>query len=380
MNALLLVLTLMFVAPPSAPQEPAPEAQDETVLDPGALPRAEAGSWEGWVPDRPPSELARERFIAASVANARGEVLLSLEHLFAVLRAEPDYPAALYQAGVAYFRLQRYGDAATLLERYVEVVPARVGDTRALAHCYYTLGRYAEARAHYERVLVAREVEDVEALFGLALCHLRLFETERGLELLRRVLELDPRHAEAAVWVVQVLHEQGELEPALAASERALELAAYLPRPWFLRARILFELGRDDEAEAAHERFVVLDRVDQEVRRIEGKVDLDPRRSELHTRLVELHRLTGNRGALRAVFERWLILQPTDAALRVHALDVFEAEGDLAAARAAAAELARVAPSSEDPAVWRRLARWYARTRERVKQIEAEDRARELTR
>lgn len=357
------------------PPSPAP-----VELDPAELPRAAAGRWKDWDPGQPPSQLAQDHFRAASLAAARGELLRSLEQLFATLHAEPDYPPALYQAGIALFRLRRYGDAALFLERYLEASPTRVGDTRALAHCYYTLGQHAKAREHYARVLAARPEGEVEALFGYALCHLRLDEVPRALELLGQVLEQDPEHAEAHLWLAQIHYEQGDLEAAAAASERVLELAPYQARTWFLRARILIELGRGEEAEAAQVRFGQLDRVEQAVRALEGRLELNPRQAEVHAQLVELWRSVGDLESVRAGLRRWMLLAPSDLGLRVHALDVLEGMGDLSGAGVAALELERLAAEAQDAAAWRRLARWYALTRQRVKQIEAEDHVRRLTR
>lgn len=378
-------LVLLLCAPHAAalpqvvPPAPARDAPRADGLDPAHLPRAAPGRFAEWDPHTPPNEAALADLRAALVLQARGEHLAALRRFFAVLRSEPDYPPALYQAGVACFRLRRYGDAALLLERYLEAVPERVGDTRALAHCYYTLGRHAEARAHYERVLAARPDGDVEARFGYALCHLRLGEEERALELLDEVLRLAPDHAEAHLWVAQVRHERGELEAALAATDRVLELAPFQARVWFLRARVLYESGRDEEAQLARQRFAELDRVEQAVRALEGRLETDPRQGEVHARLVELWRSVGHVQAVRAALRRWMLLEPRDVALAIHALDVLEALGDLQGGGAVAEDLQRLAAGAGDVEAWRRLARWFALTRQRVRQIEAEDQVRRLT-
>lgn len=377
--ALLLGARVAAALPQAEPPVPAPDVARADGLDPSLLPRAAPGRFADWDPQTPPNEAALPDLRAALVLQARGEHLASLRRFFAVLRVEPDYPPALYQAGVACFRLRRYGDAALLLERYLEAVPARVGDTRALAHCYYTLGRYAEARAHYARVLAARPDGDAEARFGFALCHLRLGEEQRALELLEELLQLAPDHAEAHLWVAQVRHERGELEPALAATDRVLELDPFQARVWFLRARILFEAGREEEAEAARLRFAELDRVEQAARALEGRLETNPRQREVHARLVELWRSVGHVQAVRAALRRWRLLEPRDVGLAVHALDVLEALGDLEGGAAAAADLERLAAAAGDVEAWRRLARWFALTRQRVKQIEAEDQVRRLT-
>ena len=51
---------------------------------------------------------------------------------------------------------------------------------------------------------------------------------------------------------------------------RARELDPFPPRAWSLTSQILFDLGRDEEGEAARARFDLLSRVEQEARAPEG--------------------------------------------------------------------------------------------------------------
>ena len=103
-----LLLAALFML---APQDRA------AVLDrsPAEWAHAEEGRWADWDPaqSEPPREAARGALSRALEAVERGDLTSALEGWFSVLEAEPDYPPALYQAGVIYFRLRRYSDAAT---------------------------------------------------------------------------------------------------------------------------------------------------------------------------------------------------------------------------------------------------------------------------
>ena len=121
---------------------------------PRELPRAEPGRWAEWKPDAPIPAEVQAAFARGVEAYHTGDQDTALKELYDVLRRAPDYPAALYQAGIACFRLRRYGDAAELFERFVAAVPSEVGATRVLGHCYYSVGEYRRAAAHYERVRV----------------------------------------------------------------------------------------------------------------------------------------------------------------------------------------------------------------------------------
>ena len=355
-----------------APQDRAP------VLDrsPAEWAHADEERWADWEPaqSEPPRESARGALSRALEAVERRDLTAALEGWFALLEAEPDYPPALYQAGVVYFRLRRYSDAATAFERYLQVAPERVGDTRALGHCHYSLGRYTEAALHYERVLEAGETPGVH--FGLGLARLRLGEEDAALASLERVVEIDGAHVEAHTWLGQLHFDAGRVEDARAALERAQDLDPFAARPWFLLSRVLLELGEDEAGTGAHERFRSLERVAQEARTLEGKLLYRPNLPTVHRRLVELHAGAGDVGRVRGALERWGALDPEGVGPRIAALGAWEILGRPTDVGVAADGLARVAGDSVE--AWAALARHYRLTKQRVLQVQAEERWREL--
>ena len=345
---------------------------------PKEWPRAEQDAWLSWDPTRsdPPREAARGPLRRALEATERRDFVAALGAWFALLEAEPGYPPALYQAGVVYFRLRRYSDAALAFERYLAAAPHRVVDTRALGHCHYSLGRYAEAALHYERVLAAGETPGV--LFGLGLARLRLGEEALALERLERVVELDPAHAEAHTWLGQLHFDVGRTEEARAALERAQALDPFAARPWFVLARVLVELGEEGAGERAHERFMSLERVAQEARTLEGRLLYDAHQPMIYERLVQLHVEIGDIVGVRGALERWTALEPEGVRPRAVALTAWGTLGRPEDARSAAAGLALVAGDSAE--AWAVLARHYREPRERVLQVQAEERWRQAVR
>jgi len=299
----------------------------------------------------------------------------ALERLYGVLDAEPDYPPALYEMGVVYFRLQRYGDAAASLERFVEVAPALVGRTRALGHCYYSLGQYPRAKAHYERIL-AVSPREVEALRGLALSQLKLGAPEKAEALLDVLLEIEPGHAEAWAWKAQVLLDLDRPEAALAAASRARELDPWTPRPWFLSGRLLLDSGREEEGLAAQARYRVLSAAAQEAHSIESRLEYAPHDSGLLRRLVEVHESTGNIPSARQALARLVAEKPTDVELRILAVDVLERMRDSEGVRIAADALAQ--RCAEEWKAWARLERYYARSGRLQERLQAGEKARRL--
>lgn len=370
---------LLLCAPTLAAQDKdfgaAPASQGALARDPRALPRGAAGAWSDWNP---------QSAIPPDVASPLGEAMRAygaaqygpaLERLLSILERQPDYPPALYQAGLCYFRLKRYRDCAVLVERFAEVAPSESGATQVLGHCYYSLGDYEKALAQYQKVLAAVP-KSVEALRGLALTRMRLGDSEAALALLHQVVELRPTHADAWIWIGQIEDELGRAEPALAAVQRAKELDQFEPRAWFLESRILLELGREADAQRSRERFDLLSRVSQEIRQIQGILAQDPSRVDALLRWIELEHSIKNAPVLRELLPRLVQARPYDVDTRILVLDVYTDVGDAEGAAQAAGELERRAGS--EARAWQRLEQYYASVRDRVRQAQAGERYRRL--
>jgi predicted Zn-dependent protease len=390
MSATLLVLLLLL----TGPQELEGGSEGTVVVDgsldernaifertPAALPRAVADAWSRFCDpkqrDAVLTELGPEftaRINGAELAYAEGRFPDVLLGLYSALEEKPDFPPALMLLGTAYFRLRRYADCQVALERFLEVAPSELWRTQALGHSYYSQGDYARARAHYEKILAALPADEpsVEALRGLALSHMRLGDPETALDLLDRVVELRPEHAEAHVFRARILHEQGALEPALAAAERARELAPYEPQGWYFSMRILFDLGRDEDALAAETRWREVDRVAQEVRSLEMQLRFRPADMGILMRLCELAAGIGDVQGARARLADLVRARPPEVPevdVRILVLDVLEQIGDQQGAGAAASALEKTC--GRELRAWERLERYFAAGRDRVNQMRA---------
>lgn len=368
-----LVALLLALAPQDGTSPDRASVLDRSPEEWGA---AEESRWAGWDPSQraSPRVEARGALNRALESVQRGDLVAALAGWFDLLEVEPEYPPALYQAGVIYFRLRRYSDAATAFERYLKIAPQRVGDTRALGHCHYSLGRYSEAAQHYEQVLEQGETPGVR--FGLALARMRLGEEAAALVNMERVVELDARHVEAHTWLGQLHFDAGRVTDARAALQRAQGLDPFAPRPWFLYSRVLLEQGEEEAGDEAHQRFKSLEGVAQEVRTLEGKLLYRPAQPRVHKRLVELHAGAGDLGRVKGVLQRWEALDPLGIQPRVVGLEAWRLLGRGAEAARAAEGLAAVAGDSIE--AWAVLARYYRGARERVLQVQAEERWRAL--
>jgi len=350
--------------------------QQPLELDPRTLPSAQAGRWKDFDPAKLRAQELPPSMREVKAALEALDYPRALAGLQATLTGTPDFPPAWHQLGVLYFKLQRYGDGAACLERYLAVAPQRIGDTRVLAHCYYSLGDYARARAHYEKVLAVHP-EEVEALRGHALALMRLAEPSEALVELEQVLKLAPGHQEAWEWKAQILFDLEELEPARAAAEHARDLDPFSPRAWFLLGRVCADLGRDEDAAAANRRFQELNSISGDLRQVESDLCYKPGDVALLKHLAELRARTGDRARTRSDLARLFSAAPTSIELRLFGLERLAALGDFDAARLVAQKLEQL--GAQDANTWKQLEAFYARVKDRQKQIEAGERFRRLS-
>lgn len=361
-----LILAGLLAQPPQmgasdTPLPPIVQSIDRAAIlarDPRALPRAEKDTWRNFEFARYGDEPVKSQIARAKDAILGGDFVGALSELLAVLEARPDFPPALHMTGILYWRLQRYGDSAAMLERYVDVAPERIGETRVLGHDLYTLGLYAEARAHYERVL-EKVPGDVEALRGLALTLWRSGDTDAALARLARGLEIAPGNADLWSWKAAIAFDAGENEAAREAAERALSIDAFEARTWFTLARVLDETGREPAAAAARARFEALSRSASAVRRAEARLLVDPKAPALIADWLDARVAHGAPGPLRAALQqisRYPELRRDPVVVRAE-LDACRLLADRERGGAAAVALEKAA--GEDARAWRSLLAWF---------------------
>ena len=159
---------------------------------------------------------------------------------------------------------------------------------------------------------------------------------------------------------------------ALAACERARDLALYEPRPWFLLSRIRIELGEEDASEEARKRFLELDRVTQDVRSLESKLGYDPHQPLLWQQIAQLRSSVGDIKRSRAALGRLIRLDPLSLDYRVVSLKILEAAGDKEGALAMAQGLET--NCGDQLQAWKELELFYGRMRDRVNQVRCGER------
>jgi tetratricopeptide (TPR) repeat protein len=126
---------------------------------------------------------------------------------------------------------------------------------RALAFCQ--LGQFTRAEQMCREIVISRP-NNTDALHILGLVALETQNFSRAVELLSRVVRIDPRYATAFVNRGSAFQALGQCEAALESYDQALALEPGLAAAAFGRANALYELGRLDEALVAFDRTISL--------------------------------------------------------------------------------------------------------------------------
>lgn len=98
--------------------------------------------------------------------NALGQIEKMLGLYLAILQVDVQNTQANYWAGVIYLNRKQFDKAARYFERVVNLYPFDYDTNLSLAWAYLNLGKKAEARALYNKVLLIRP-GDANALAGL---------------------------------------------------------------------------------------------------------------------------------------------------------------------------------------------------------------------
>ena len=340
-------------AVPNAPALSLPAANNLDLLGLEDVARAEPSVWSDFFVDHQPNpELMSS--IPGPIAGFAGQAQVSynqadfpacLAQSREVLRMLPDFPPSLLVYGTAAFRLRRYGDCKTALERFQEVAPTEVWRTQVLGHALYSLGEFEAARDHYLAVMKSApdpRAVSVGARRGLALANYRMGKTADALLGLNGVVMLSPGDAEAHAWIAQVHLDLDQLHDALAAARKAMELAPYEPRAYFIAYRTLFEkadlaetdkeaLAFESEAEALQSKWETLSAAASEINTLNNRLLFHVGDPILLRALAQQHQALGDVLSLVKTLESLIgtfdPADPTTLTRRIFAIESLRAVG-----------------------------------------------------
>jgi arylsulfatase A-like enzyme/cytochrome c-type biogenesis protein CcmH/NrfG len=196
---------------------------------------------------------AYEQFSDAMADGQHGRYQESLEKLKIALKAEPTMVAGHYLAGLNYYRLQMFLEAAAELQKTVDLSP-----DYALA--FFNLGM---AQAHAGQIDAAigtlqRAIDldgtNFEAAFNLGVAYIQKRDLDSAAAAFRTSVTVYPDFARGRRALGETLLYQGQIDAALAELRRAVELAPSEPEMHESLAKALEAKGLTAEAEAERQR------------------------------------------------------------------------------------------------------------------------------
>jgi tetratricopeptide (TPR) repeat protein len=107
-------------------------------------------------------------------------------------------PEALetYQAGVTYYRLQNYEQAAPFFEEAIEQDAFFLNAHRSLISCYEQLGQTQEVIEAYQQAIKVAP-SNKQLCYNLALTYVEVEDYDKATEYLQKALEIDPLYKKA---------------------------------------------------------------------------------------------------------------------------------------------------------------------------------------
>ena len=136
---------------------------------------------------------------------------------------------------------------AEILEEAVELDKEAYEAHISLTGVYGRIGNFAKVDEHYAAALAF--APDVAQLhFNLGLARMRQARLDDARMTLERAVELDPAHAMARAVLGQVRAEQGLVADGLRLIDEAIGTSPHDPALREIRARVLLQAGRHDEA------------------------------------------------------------------------------------------------------------------------------------
>jgi tetratricopeptide (TPR) repeat protein len=220
----------------------------------GSVPQSDLSAWRGGLPDgtsapavASAADAALERRLRAAAGNPRlqkaaaalnrNDIPVAEALLRPHLKEYPTDVAAIRMLAEVAARLERYGDAANLLARALELAPAFRPARHNYATVLHRMNRHEESLEQAE-LLLADDPRDLGArnLKAAALCGIGRYE--QAISLYAGVLEDVPHQPRLWLNYGHALKTVGRREECIAAYRRALEYEPGLGVAWFSLANL----------------------------------------------------------------------------------------------------------------------------------------------
>ncbi|MCP2605807.1 tetratricopeptide repeat protein [Candidatus Aminicenantes bacterium AC-335-O07] len=213
-------------------------------------------------------------------------------------RIKPDFPDAYYNLGLCYEEIGQLATAAEIYKKFIEINPGPAWTAYSkLGEVYIKLQQYDKAVTAFEEVIKSTP-NDIRANYNLAYAYDMCGETEKAVDIYRKLINLTPDQAETYYnRIFRVYDKKGDFNKAL---EVGMELVNRYPDKaiyYYYVGIEHFKLGNNDKA----------------IEFFNKTIELDPNYAPAYynSGLVYFRLKRFDRAA--EVFEKFLELQPDNA-------------------------------------------------------------------
>jgi tetratricopeptide (TPR) repeat protein len=281
-----------------------------------------------------------------------GKYALAIPHYRAALALDPNIPGLYLNLGLAYFKTDKFPEAATAFEKATQADPGNF-QARALLGMSYFGSRRFDAAAVQLKQAADLDPENIELRYKLAQSYLWSKQYPSAIEQFRLLLLRDPDSAPIHMLLGEVLDAANKEDQATAEFEAAVKVAPHQPEAHFGLGYMYWKQRRFEEAS----------------REFRAELADQPEHTQALTYLGDAEMHSGNSQSAREYLQRALKL---DAKIRLVHLDlgiILIDHKDYAQAEFHLREAIRLDPSKPD-AHYRLGKLWSAVGRE--KEAEAE--------
>lgn len=251
--------------------------------------------------------------------------------------------------GEALFELGRYGEAIDAFERAVSLDPALRGKLFNHGRALQEIGRHEEAIAVFEAMRAEPErARRAQGAFGLGLSRGALGDDEAAAALFREALALDPGSERARYRLALIDMSAGRFAEAESALSLVLAADPLHHGAAYNRALALGRLGRQEESDAAWNRYRQVLAGKQRISLLEARLTGGAEDLDLQLELGHIHAELDAHAAALGWFQRAGALAPADPRPALGAVASLRAIGRAGdAERLCAALLSREPPIEE---------------------------------
>ncbi|MCP3372573.1 tetratricopeptide repeat protein [Bradyrhizobium cajani] len=206
-----------------------------------------------------PSSLHPSTVLDQAIAAHRSGNLSDAERAYAaILKGSRTHPVALHMLGLLHAQRGNFADAEPLLKKAARVDPGNPNVLFNYANVLRALGKTDDALAWFAKV-IALSPNFADAHLNRGAILIARQELHGAIAEFDRAIAIAPSGA-AFANRGSAFQQLGQLDEAHDSYRRAIELAPSDPQYHFALSGVLSQMGRDDEAIAALERTVALDK------------------------------------------------------------------------------------------------------------------------